>query len=80
MNYKLEDDRLRRLGFPMESELHPGKACVYQDPEFGSRSLGEVDDDDYRDDEQRSRYRFSCSVLKSAFPSLHCVFRIESRG
>lgn len=55
MNYKLEEDQMRRLGFPMESELHPGKACVYQDPEFGSRSLGEVDDDDYRDDEQRSR-------------------------
>ena len=55
MNYKLEEDRLRRLGFPMESELHPGKACVYQDPEFGSRSVGEIDDDDYRDDEQRSR-------------------------
>ena len=56
MNYKLEEDQMRRLGFPMESELHPGKACVYQDPEFGSRSLGEVDDDDYRDDEQRSRW------------------------
>ena len=30
--------RLRHLGFPLDSELHPGKTIVYVDPEIGLRS------------------------------------------
>jgi len=34
LNYILDQDTLRSLGFPLESQLSPGKAWVYQDPEF----------------------------------------------
>ena len=30
--------RLRHLGFPLDSELHPGKTIVYVDPDIGLRS------------------------------------------
>ena len=30
--------RLRHLGFPLDSELHPGKAVIYVDPDIGMRS------------------------------------------
>ena len=30
--------RLRHLGFPLDSELHPGKAVIYVDPDVGMRS------------------------------------------
>lgn len=31
---KLLEEYLRRLGFPAESSLHPGKAYIYRDPDF----------------------------------------------
>jgi RNA exonuclease 1 len=37
LRYAVDPDQLRRLGFPTESELHPGKAYIYRDPEFGCR-------------------------------------------
>ena len=35
-SYCLDLIRLRRLGFPLESELHPGAAVVYVDPDLAS--------------------------------------------
>lgn len=43
-NYILDQNTLRTLGFPLESQLSPGKAWVYQDPEF--RGCGFVFDDE----------------------------------
>lgn len=43
-NYILDQNTLRTLGFPLESQLSPGKAWVYQDPEF--RGCGFVYDDE----------------------------------
>ena len=33
-SYCLDLVRLRRLGFPLESELHPGASVVYVDPDL----------------------------------------------
>lgn len=45
-NYILDQHSLRTLGFPLESQLSPGKAWVYQDPEFRGGSF--VYDDEPR--------------------------------
>jgi len=37
-SYCLDLTRLRHLGFPLDSELHPGKAIIYVDPDIGIRS------------------------------------------
>merc|ERR1719412_955409 len=37
-SYCLDLTRLRHLGFPLDSELHPGKAVIYVDPDIGMRS------------------------------------------
>lgn len=44
--YILDQDSLRTLGFPLESQLSPGKAWVYQDPEFLGTNRDFVGDDD----------------------------------
>ena len=38
-SYTVDQDTLRSLGFPLESQLSPGKAWVYQDPEFRGSSF-----------------------------------------
>lgn len=47
LNYILDQDTLRSLGFPLESQLSPGKAWVYQDPEFrgGTNIFAYYDDE-----------------------------------
>jgi len=47
LNYILDQDTLRSLGFPLESQLSPGKAWVYQDPEFrgGTNNFAYYDDE-----------------------------------
>jgi len=45
LNYILDQNTLRSLGFPLESQLSPGKAWVYQDPEFRGGSTNFVFDD-----------------------------------
>lgn len=45
LNYILDQNTLRSLGFPLESQLSPGKAWVYQDPEFRGGSVNFVFDD-----------------------------------
>jgi len=45
LNYILDQDTLRSIGFPLESQLSPGKAWVYQDPEFrGGTNFAYYDD------------------------------------
>merc|ERR1712045_433004 len=46
LNYILDQDTLRSLGFPLESQLSPGKAWVYQDPEFRGGTNNFVFDDE----------------------------------
>jgi len=47
LNYIIDQDTLRSLGFPLESQLSPGKAWVYQDPEFrgGTNNFSCYDDE-----------------------------------
>lgn len=47
LNYILEQNTLRSLGYPLESQLSPGKAVVYQDPDFrgGSANFSFFDDE-----------------------------------
>jgi len=47
LNYILDQDTLRSIGFPLESQLSPGKAWVYQDPEFrgGTNNFAYFDDE-----------------------------------
>lgn len=44
-NYILDQNTLRSLGFPLESQLSPGKAWVFQDPEFRGGSNFVFDDE-----------------------------------
>ena len=37
-SYCLDYPRLRHLGFPLDSELHPGNTVIYVDPDIGMRS------------------------------------------
>ena len=44
LNYILDHDNLRSLGFPLESQLSPGKAWVYLDPDVRGKSNFVFDD------------------------------------
>ena len=47
LNYILDQNTLRSLGYPLESQLSPGKAWVFQDPDFrgGSANFSFFDDE-----------------------------------
>lgn len=45
LNYILDQNTLRNLGFPLESQLSPGKAWVFQDPEYRGGANNFVFDD-----------------------------------
>lgn len=45
-NYIVDQDTLRSLGFPLESQLSPGKAWVFQDPDFRGGTQNFVFDDE----------------------------------
>ena len=45
-SYCLDLIRLRRLGFPLESELHPGAAVVYVDPDLAPLNEEPLFEDD----------------------------------
>ena len=44
-SYCLDLTRLRHLGFPLDSELNPGKTIVYVDPDIGLRSCTKAEGD-----------------------------------
>ena len=46
LNYILDQNTLRNLGFPLESQLSPGKAWVYQDPDFRGGTANFLFDDE----------------------------------
>lgn len=66
-SYCLDLIRLRRFGFPLESELHPGASVVYVDPDLAPLNELCYEDDIMSADESSSKLTSSLDVNAQEF-------------